>query len=181
MSVLLLTGLFWSPRVGSSSVLIQETSPVIVTKFNLTYSEYNEDVYLDVMYEYDFQDEERLTDATLYLSLDNDTYIIAQHHQFDPELMNASGEMGYWFANSIGDPLPFDIEEGQLLYGYVEFITTEDTYLSDVFVQTVPATVRRPWIFNIPSPIFLVGGIVLSFLPLAIVLYLCLNRRSKGS
>ncbi|MGY5877345.1 MAG: hypothetical protein RTU30_16450, partial [Candidatus Thorarchaeota archaeon] len=100
----------------------------------------------------------------------------------DPQLMPANGTNGFFFANSVGDPLPFDVQAGQILYGYVEVVTTDSTYRTHTFSREIPIDVLRSFLFRIPPWLFLVGGVVASILPIVLCGYLIMrtSRRSKS-
>ncbi|MFW9887603.1 MAG: hypothetical protein ACFFER_05435 [Candidatus Thorarchaeota archaeon] len=154
--------------------------PVNVTDWKLQVTEINGrlDLMVDILYSYNFTNDERLTTAALFLSLDNETFTQAQRHDFDPEQMSATGEGGFFFSNAIGDPLPFDVYQGNILYGYVEFTTTSETYVSPRVALEIPIDVIRPFLFRIPPSLFYVGGIAAGILPLIIIAY-CVTRRKK--
>ena len=155
--------------------------PVNVTDWKLQVTEINGrlDLMVDILYSYNFTDDERLTTAMLFLSLDNETFIQAQKHEFDPELMPATGTGGFYFANAIGDPLPFDVYQGELLYGYVEFTTTSKTYTSPRVALEIPIDVIRPFFFRIPPSLFYIGGIVAGIFPLIIIAYCVTKRKNR--
>ncbi|MFW9803006.1 MAG: hypothetical protein ACFFFC_10155 [Candidatus Thorarchaeota archaeon] len=154
--------------------------PVNVTDWKLQVTEINGrlDLMVDILYSYNFTDDERLTTAALFLSLDNETFIQAQKHDFDPELMSATGEGGFYFANAVGDPLPFDVYQGDILYGYVEFTTTFETYVSPRVALEIPIDVIRSFLFRIPPIVFYMGGLAAGILPLVIIAY-CVTRRKN--
>jgi hypothetical protein len=138
-----------------------------------------EDLMVDILYSYNFTDSERLTLAALYLSLDNESFVQAQRHEFDPTLMPATGTGGFYFANSVGDPLPFDVYQGDILHGYVEFTTTTETYTSPRVALEIPIDVIRPFIFRIPSSLILIGGIIAGILPFVIIAYCVTRKRNR--
>jgi hypothetical protein len=155
--------------------------PVNVTEWRLQITEMNGrlDLMVDIIYSYNFTDDERLTIAALFLSLDNESFVQAQKHEFDPELMPATGTEGFFFANAVGDPLPFDVYQGNILYGYVEFTTTAEMYTSAMVALEIPIDVIRPFLFRIPPSLFYIGGIVAGILPLAIIAYCVTRKRNQ--
>ena len=152
--------------------------PITIANVNLYSVSNGTDMFVDIEYNYNFTGEERITEEKLYLSLDNDTFILAIDRLYDPNLMNATGSSGFFFANSAGDPLPFDVQKGQTLYGYIEVISTERTYKTPIFAELIPLTVIRSILFKIPGPIFIIGGIALSLLPVAIIAYLIVRKKN---
>ncbi|MFW9845789.1 MAG: hypothetical protein ACFFD6_03490 [Candidatus Thorarchaeota archaeon] len=166
----------------SAEALQTESSPPIeVTEWRLEVGDFNgrSDLFVDVIYSYNFTDDERLTQATLYLSLDNESFVQAQKHEFDPALMDPVGSGGFYFANAAGDPLPFDVYQGDILYGYVEFTTTTEMYTSPYAANEIPIDVIRPFLFRIPAELYLIGGLVASILPIAIIAYCVTRKRRK--
>ncbi|MHA2140404.1 MAG: hypothetical protein ACXADC_04860 [Candidatus Thorarchaeota archaeon] len=157
------------------------SQPVNVTEWRLQITEMNGrfDLMVDILYSYNFTEDERLTTASLFLSLDNESFIQAQKHEFDPELLPAIGTGGFFFANAVGDPLPFDVYEGDILYGYVVFTTTTDTYTSPRVAHEIPIDVIRPLLFRIPPILFYIGGIVAGVLPLIIIVYCVTRKRNR--
>ena len=155
-----------------------QESPITITNVNLYSVSNGTDMFVDIEYNYNFTGEERITEEKLHLSLDNDTFILAIDRLYDPNLMNATGSSGFFFANSVGDPLPFDVQKGQTLYGYIEVISTERTYKTPTFAELIPVTVIRSILFKIPGPIFIIGGIALSLLPVAIIAYLIVKKKN---
>ncbi|MHA2070343.1 MAG: hypothetical protein ACW985_00995 [Candidatus Thorarchaeota archaeon] len=155
--------------------------PVNVTQWSLQIAEINGrlDLMVDILYSYNFTDDERLTLATLFLSLNNESFVQAQRHEFDPALMPATGTGGFFFANAVGDPLPFDVHQGDILNGYVEFITTAETYTSPQVALEIPIDVMRPFLFRIPPSLFYIGGIAAGILPLAIIAYCVTRKRDR--
>ena len=155
--------------------------PVNVTEWSLQITEINGrlDLMVDILYSYNFTDDERLTLAVLYLSLDNESFVQAQRHEFEPDLMPATGTGGFFFANAVGDPLPFDVYQGDTLYGYVEFATTIETYASPRVALEIPIDVIRPFLFRIPPSLFYIGGIVAGILPLVIIAYCVTRKRDR--
>jgi hypothetical protein len=169
--IVLVTGNIHTPKNNVES-------PITITTVNL-YSVHNDtDMFVDIEYIYNFTGEERITEEKLHLSLDDDTFILAIDRLYDPNLMNATGSSGFFFANSAGDPLPFDVQKGQTLYGYIEVISTERTYKTPTFAELIPVTVMRSILFKIPGPIFIIGGISLSLLPVAIIAYLIVRKKN---
>ncbi len=168
---------------NSFSTGIQDASdtPVNVTDWQLQITEINGrlDLMVDILYSYNFTDDERLTIAALFLSLDNESFVQAQLHEFDPALMPATGTGGFFFANAVGDPLPFDVYQGDILYGYIEFTTTKETYISPRAALEIPIDVIRPFLFRIPPSLFYIGGIVAGILPLVIIAYCVTRRRNR--
>ncbi len=156
--------------------------PIWISEVKLTEVNNGSDLFVDIYYNYSLDGSERIVEEKLFLSLDNVTFILAIHRNYDPELMPANGSSGFFFAHSVGDPLPFDIQEGQILYGYVEVITTDSTYRTLTFSRDIPITVLRSFLFRIPSWLLLVGGFAASALPIALCAYVFLrkNRRSKS-
>ncbi|MGY5853166.1 MAG: hypothetical protein RTU92_06335 [Candidatus Thorarchaeota archaeon] len=140
------------------------------------------DLYVDIYYNYSFDGSERIVQEMLFLSLDNDTFIRAINRLYDPELMPANGTNGFFFAHSVGDPLPFDVLAGQILSGYIEVVSTESTYRTQTFSKEIPIDVLRSFLFRIPSWLLLVGGIAASVLPIALCGYLVIRttRKSKN-
>jgi hypothetical protein len=155
--------------------------PVNVTDWKLQIADINGrlDLMIDILYSYNFSDDEKLTSAALFLSLDNVSFVQAQKHDFDPSLMPSIGTGGFYFANAFGDPLPFDVYQGNILYGYVEFTTTAETYISPLFVNEVPIDVIRPFLFRIPPSLFYIGGIMAGILPLVIIAYCVTRKRNR--
>jgi hypothetical protein len=90
-------------------------SPITITNVNLYSVSNGTDMFVDIEYIYNFTGKERITEEKLHLSLDNDTFLLAIDRLYDPNLMNATGSSGFFFANSAGDPLPFDVQKGQTL------------------------------------------------------------------
>jgi hypothetical protein len=82
-------------------------------------------------------------------------------------------------ANAVGDPLPFDVYQGNILYGYVEFTTTAEMYTSAMVALEIPIDVIRPFLFRIPPSLFYIGGIVAGILPLAIIAYCVTRKRNQ--
>ncbi|MHA2020671.1 MAG: hypothetical protein ACW96N_03090 [Candidatus Thorarchaeota archaeon] len=164
----------------SNATGLQEMSdpPVNVTEWSLQITEMNGrlDLMVDILYSYNFTNDERLTEAALFLSLNNESFVQAQTHEFDPMLMPATGTGGFFFANAVGDPLPFDVLQGDILNGYVEFTTTAETYTSPRVALEIPIDVMRSFLFRIPPSLFYIGGIVAGILPLAIIAY-CVTRK----
>ncbi len=170
-------------NAGTSTIpnhVTSQTTPVRVISFNLTAVLDVPDLFLEVHYEWNFTGDERLTRATLYLSLDNSTFLVGQQHEYNQSALQSNGSAMFWLANSIGDPLPFDVQVGQTLYGYVEFATTENIYQSEVYLQEIPLSLERPLIFKIPGVVIIAGGVFLTFLPLIIVAFLYIRRRSQS-
>ncbi|MHA1924299.1 MAG: hypothetical protein ACXABV_02790 [Candidatus Thorarchaeota archaeon] len=155
--------------------------PVNVTEWSLQITERNGrlDLMVDILYSYNFTDDEKLTLAALFLSLNNESFVQAQTHEFDPELMPATGTGGFFFANAVGDPLPFDVHQGDILNGYVEFTTTAEIYTSPRVALEIPIDVIRPFLFRIPPSLFYIGGIVAGLLPLAIIAYCVTRKRNR--
>ncbi len=137
------------------------------------------DLYVDIYYNYSFDGLERTVEEMLFLSLDNETFVRAIHRNYDPLLMPANGTNGFFFANSVGDPLPFDVQAGQILYGYVEVVTTDSTYRTNTFSEEISIDVLRSFLFRIPSGLFLIGGIAASVLPIILCGYLVLRTTRK--
>ena len=154
--------------------------PVNVTEWSLQIAEINGrlDLMVDILYSYNFTDDERLTLAMLFLSLNNESFVQAQRHEFDPALMPTTGTGGFFFANAVGDPLPFDVHQGDILNGYVEFTTTAEIYTSPQVALEIPIDVMRPFLFRIPPSLFYIGGIAAGILPLAIIAY-CVTRKRE--
>ena len=94
-----------TPRLIATDYQDMSELPVNVTDWKLQVSEINGrlDLFVDILYSYNFTNDERLTTATLFLSLDNESFIQAQKHEYDPELMPATGTGGFFFANAVGD------------------------------------------------------------------------------
>jgi hypothetical protein len=165
------------------SLELQEIShiPVNVTDWQLLITEINGrlDLTVDIYYSYNFTDDERLVSAAVYLSLDNMSFLEAQKHEFDPELMPAAGTGGFYFANSIGDPLPFDVYQGDILYGEVQFHTTRMIYRLPAFASEIPIDVIRPFLFRVPPSLFYIGGIAAGILPLVIIAYCVTRKRNQ--
>jgi hypothetical protein len=156
-------------------------SPVNVTEWSLQVTEMNGrlDLMVDILYSYNFTNDERLTRAALFLSLNNESFVQAQTHEFDPVLMPATGTGGFFFANAVGDPLPFDVLQGDILNGYVEFTTTAETYTSPRVALEIPIDVIRPFLFRIPPSLFYIGGVVAGILPLVIIAYYVTRKRDR--
>ncbi len=153
--------------------------PVWLTEVRLYGVNNDTDMFVDIYYNYSFDSLERIKEEKLYLSLDNDTFILSIHRNYDPELMPSNGTSGFFFANSVGDPLPFDVQEGQILYGYVEVITTDSTYRTKTFSEEIPITVIRSFLFRIPSWFFFWGGIIASIVPIILCIYLVMRKSRK--
>ena len=162
----------------STGLQAMSDPPVNVTEWSLQITEINGrlDLMVDILYSYNFTDDERLTMAALFLSLNNESFVQAQKHEFDPVLIPATGTGGFFFANAVGDPLPFDVHQGDILNGYVEFTTTAEIYTSPRVALEIPIDVMRPFFFRIPPSLFYIGGIVAGLLPLAIIAY-CVTRK----
>lgn len=158
----------------------QGTDPVWVVSFEL-YNLTASDLSLEVHYAWNFTTEERLRSATLFLSLDNTTWIDAQHHEFNASDAQPNGTALFWLANSIGDPFPFDIASGQTIYGYVTFVTTLTSYTSDIYFAVAMMDIQRPLWYVIPRPVIVVLGAVLTVLPLMICGMIVWRRRSDST
>ncbi|UCE09994.1 MAG: hypothetical protein JSW61_13635 [Candidatus Thorarchaeota archaeon] len=156
-----------------------QVSPVWISEVDLVPINNETDFFLDIYYGFQFEGDERITSETLYLSLDNNSFVSTVHRDVNPDLMSANGTSGFFFSNAAGDPLPFDVEKGQTLFGYVEVTTTESSYRTEIFAEEIPVTVIRPFLFRIPSAVILVGGIALSVLPITVILYLCIRQREN--
>jgi hypothetical protein len=164
--------------VAFYSQTIQDT-PVWISEVSLVPINNDTDFFLDIYYGYLFGGNERTTSESLYLSLDNASFVLAMHYETDPDLMSANGTRGFFFSNAVGDPLPFDVEKGQTLYGYVEVTTTESSYRTETFSEEIPVTVIRSFLFRIPSVVIIVGGIALSIIPIVVIVYLCIRQREN--
>jgi hypothetical protein len=170
-SVLAGNTMFYNQTVQDSPIWVSEVSLVPINN--------NTDFFLDIYYEYLFEGNERTTSESLYLSLDNTSFVLAVNYDTDPDLMSASGTRGFFFSNAVGDPLPFDVEKGQTLFGYVEVTTTDSSYRTETFAEEIPVTVIRSLLFRIPGPVILLGGIVLSILPVAVIVFVCVKQREN--
>lgn len=156
-----------------------QDSPIWVSEVSLAPINNDTDFFLDIYYEYLFEGNERTTSDSLYLSLDNASFVLAVHYDTDPDLMSANGTRGFFLSNAVGDPLPFDVEEGQTLYGYVEVTTTDSSYRTETFAEEVPVTVIRSLLFRIPGPVILLGGIVISILPVVVIVFVCVRQKEN--
>ena len=102
---------------------------------------------------------------------------------YDPSFLDETIiEAFFSYSNAIGDPLPFDVKAGQTLYAYIDVETDYGIIQSDVVSGIIPIDVTRPWLFNIPAPVFIIAGIVFSIAPCLvigfIVHYQCKRRKS---
>ncbi len=165
--------------IGLNHFVSNDEAPVRVTQFLFITDSTATELSLEVYYEFNFTDDERLVEAALLLSLDNDSFVTAWRHEYDPDLMEANGSAFFWLANAIGDPFPFDLEAGQTLYGYVNFTSSKTLYRSENYALSVPISVERPWLFNIPSSVIIFVGIGLTVLPFVLIAACLIWQRQR--
>ncbi len=142
-------GQFTSKQVNESPIWMDN----ITMSIQYPYSEAVLNIY--ITYNYSFESDERMVDDKFYLSLDNITFFLAAHRALGEWDMGGNGSSGTTFKPPLSPTLPFDVQEGQTLYAYVEVTTTTDsTYRTQTISREIIMTVIRPY-FGIHSGVFL--------------------------
>jgi hypothetical protein len=137
-----------------------------LTLFDMDIHTMDSDLIIDIQYQIEYNSSVEGIEISLYLSLDNESYIEGFKHTYDTSLLNESTIDAFFsYSNVIGDPLPFNVQEGQTLYVYVEVETEYGVIQSDVISGVIPMDVTRPWLFNIPSSVFIIAAIVFTVAP----------------
>ncbi|MGY5877344.1 MAG: hypothetical protein RTU30_16445 [Candidatus Thorarchaeota archaeon] len=134
-----------------------DDSPICIRNVTMSTGRlYNELVmFIDISYNYSFYGDERIIEQKCYLSLDNYTFLLAAHDSYDEGMLYANGTGSFRFKPPQSPTLPFDVQEGQILYGYVEVDTSNNsTYRTRIFSKEIIMTVIRPY-FGLDSRLVL--------------------------
>ena len=153
-----------------------------LTLFDMDIFLMDSDLAVDINYQIDYNTSVERIEIRLYVSLDNDSFVQGFIHEYDTNLLNETTiEAFFSYSNAIGDPLPFDVQEGQTLRAYIEVETEYGILQSTTVSEIIPIDVTRPWLFNIPTPFFVIGAIVLTIAPciiLGFIVYFYNNRKN---
>ena len=153
-----------------------------LTLFDMDIFVMDSDLVVDIHYQIDYNASVEQIKIRLYVSLDNDSFTQGFIHEYDTSLLNETTiEAFFSYSNAIGDPLPFDVQEGQTLNAYIEVETENGVIQSDIVSEIIPIDVTRPWLFNIPTPLFVIGAIVLTMSPCIILGFLVYSYNKKNS
>jgi hypothetical protein len=153
-----------------------------LTLFTMDLLMMDSDLVVDIHYQIDYNTSVEQIEIRLYVSLDNDSYVQGFIHKYDTSLLNETTIDAFFsYSNAIGDPLPFDVQEGQTLNTYIEVETENGVIQSAVVSEIIPIDVTRPWLFRIPTPIFAIGAIVLTITPCIILGFVVHSYTKKKS
>ena len=149
-----------------------------ITDFDFTIS--SGESFLEVKFCYSIPENEKISSSILYLSLDNMTFKNnGESNLFVEEshcLFSKSG--GFWRSNAIGDPFPFDMKKGNILYGYIEITTNLTSYISKTTSVTIPDDITVPlWsIIAGMQNYIIIGVVIISFFLLLLIFYVRRKR-----
>ena len=154
-----------------------------ITYFDIYLFTSDSDLIVDIYYQIVYNTSVQKIEIRLNLKLDNDSYVRGFTHMYDPSFLEETIIDAFFsYSNAVGDPLPFDVQTGQTLYAYIDVETNYGKVQSDVVSGIIPIDVTRPWLFNIPTPVFIVVGVVFSIAPCLIIGFLVhsYNKRRKS-
>ncbi len=123
--------------------------------------------------------------VTLFLSLDNVSWLEVRTQEFDIDNGFCNGTGVFRIDNSLIQPFPFDVEQNEILYIYLErelwregvlCLESSLVYYTASIALVVTHAIIRPWIFTIDWTLPIIfGSIFLSLF--AIVLFSRRNRK----
>lgn len=101
-----------------------------------------------------FEANELETGVVLLLSLNNVSWIKVKEYTFADDVLSENVSRIITIYNSISEPFPFDVEEGDTLYVCIEYecgsmTLCARTYRTPSMAIVVPVDIIRPWYFTI--------------------------------
>ena len=107
------------------SIICQESQiGCNLTLFDMDLFVSDSELITDIHYQIEYNSSVNELMITLFLALDNESYVQGFIHQYDTSLFNDTTIDAFFsYSNLFGDPLPFDAQEGQMLHAYVEIET----------------------------------------------------------
>jgi len=116
------------------------------------------------------------------LSLNNVSWVEVKNYTFDEKALDDNVTMTFRICNTLFQPFPFDVEEGEILYvciGYVYsggFDLRIPTCRTPSLAIVVPTDIIRPWYFTIDWTAPRIFGMIFLFL----FAVFCISKRDRS-
>jgi hypothetical protein len=98
-----------------------------------------------------FEASELGSQVILLLSLNNESWIEVKQYTFDDDVLDENVSSVIRICNTISEPFPFDVAEGESLYVCLEYEYGSSLffgYRTRSLVIVVPVDIIRPWYFT---------------------------------
>jgi hypothetical protein len=101
-----------------------------------------------------FEARELESQVVLLLSLNNESWVEVKQYSFDGDTLDENVSRIIKICNTILEPFPFDVEQGETLYVCIEYEYGSQSDLGDHTYRTpsmavvVPVDIIRPWYFT---------------------------------
>jgi len=173
-------------QVEGSDFKITQESVDVLSLDNATISTNLFSTYLEVGYtRFQFGLNVVAENVTLLLSLDNVSWVRVRTQEFEIDNGYCNGTGVFRIHNSLIQPFPFDLEQNEIIYIYIErelwredvlALASSWVYHTASFALVATHAIIRPWIFTIDWTLPVIfGSIFLSLF--AIVLVSRYNRK----
>ena len=172
IKLLISVNLFSTSNIAMIKVPLND-SFVDLTDFK--FSNNSSESFLEVKFCYSIPVKEEISNKNLYLSLDDVIYINNGESNLFVEETHCedSKSEGFLRSNAIGDPFPFDMKKGDILYGYIEVITNLTSYRSNTLSSIVPDNIEIPlWAKLARIQLYLFIAILMAGLVILILIFI---------
>lgn len=171
-------------QVKGSDFKITQESVDVLSLDNATISTDLFNTYLEVGYtRFQFGPNVVVDNVTLFLSLDNVSWLEVKTQEFEIDNGFCNGTSIFRIDNSLIQPFPFDVEQNEILYIYLErelwregFLGFE-VYRTTSFALVATHAIIRSWIFTIDWRIPCIFGVI--FLSVFIVFLMSRHHRMQ--
>jgi hypothetical protein len=120
--------------------------------------------------------------VTLLLSLNNVSWVEVKNYTFDEKALDDNVTMTFRICNTLFQPFPFDVEEGEILYVCIGYMYSGGSILriptcrTPSFAIVVPTDIIRPWYFTIDWTLPRIFGMLFLFL----FAVFCISKRDRS-